>query len=304
MLKSKIRVNQLKLLMAVVGFLLSFRALAIAEAGEALDPSPEIMTKILAAGVNETSLKRILSFIDKNAGQEFNEDVYVCKPLKPASARPGVPTAEDYRTCDESEQEKTIRQVTFQRPRYVVSIDFSKPSSVPRFYFIDLQTGDVEVYLTTHGRGSGQGLWAHKFSNIKNSEQSSLGIYLVGPAFKGSHGDMLRLYGLERSNDQAYRRDIVIHQATYAEAEFLKKINPATKAPYNRLGLSWGCPALAPMAMTRLFPFLRTGAIIDFYHPDLMKLALSGQEVSVPEPQPQPQPTPAPPRQNIDLLKK
>lgn len=257
-------------------------ALSVTAPAHALDDLTR--AKILASGVNEASLDRILAYIKKNRGASVSQDVYSCKTRE----------ASNVRICSDRDREKICRAITIASPRYVVSIDFSRPSDFERFYFIDLKTGAVEKYLATHGRGSGKGRWAYKFSNIRDSEQSSLGLFQVGESFQGGHGEMLRLYGLERSNDQAYNRDIVMHAAIYAKPEFVKRINPKTKAPFGRLGLSWGCPAIAPAPFKKLLPLLKNGSILDLYHPKLMEYALSGHEVRVDEPEDEPAPEPIP----------
>jgi hypothetical protein len=230
--------------------------------------------KILDAGVPEASLDRILKFIDKNDGSEITTEAYHCKGADEKSVK----------YCDEKQREPITKKLKIESRQYVVVVDFSKPSTEPRFNLIDLKTGEVKKFLTTHGRGSGKSIWAYKFSNLKDSNQSSLGLYYIGESYEGSHGTMLRLYGLERSNDQVYNRDVVIHKAVYARAEFINKINPATKSPWGRLGVSWGCPAVSPEALKILLPFIKDIAVMDIYQPDLMEKALSGHEVKIDPP--------------------
>lgn len=236
--------------------------------------SDEIRDKIAASGAPMKSLDRILKFLKENSGDQVSTEIYTCKGQPETSTKP----------CDESIRERTTRKLTIAAHRYVGIVDFTKPSTEERFFVIDMQTGDVQKYLTTHGRGSGQGRYAYKFSNLKDSNQSSLGLFFAGETYVGGKGETLRLYGLETSNDQAYNRDVVIHSADYATTAFIKRINPKTKAPFNRLGLSWGCPALAPDVKKKVLPLLKGGALIDLYQPDLMEAALSGKEVATQPP--------------------
>ncbi len=234
----------------------------------------EVRAKILAAGVPEGSLNRLTEYIAKNNGTKIKTDIYTCKG-QPNDASP----------CEESARTYTTKELTIIDPRIVVSIDFSMESTQQRMFVIDLVTGDVKKFLVSHGQGCGKNKWAFKFSNIKDSKQSSLGLYQTGEVYDGKYGDSIRLYGLERSNDQAYNRDIVAHRAVYARADYIKKTNHETGKPFGRLGLSWGCPAISPEDMNKFMPVLKAGVIYDIYHPALMDVAQSGHEVKVEEPQ-------------------
>ena len=242
-----------------------------------LDPAA-IKEKILSSGVPAASLERILNFIAKNAGQEIDQNIYICRDAHGNWDENGVAP------CGPGDQEPYVRKLQIKKPRYVASVDFSLPSTAERFFFIDLETGDVQRFLSVHGKGSGAGKWAYKFSNLMNSNQSSLGLYAIGGVYVGDKGQTMRLYGLESSNDQAFKRDIVLHGAWYARKDFLSNIDPATKQPIDRLGLSWGCPAVAPETQSKILPLLRDGGLIDLYQPQLMDLALTGLEVTIPEP--------------------
>jgi hypothetical protein len=247
------------------------------------------LEKIVSSGVPDTSLQRILNLLKTRGGQASRQDVYRCKDKPPESVKP----------CEDSQRLPGTKDIQIiDNPRYAIIVDFARPSTQERFFLVDFQTGNVRKFLTTHGRGSGKGQWAHKFSNIKNSSQSSLGLYQTGEIYRGAHGETVRMYGLETSNNRSYVRDIVLHEAHYARASFIKKINPNTGLPYDRLGLSWGCPAISPEALEQLMPLFKSApVVVDLYHPDLMNDALSGAEVQVPEPSPVPipgQPTPRP----------
>jgi hypothetical protein len=248
--------------------------LSAANADQSFPQSTEVRAKILAAGVPEGSLKRIIEFIEKNKGTKLKTDYYTCK---------GQP--DDASPCEESARTYSTKEITILNPRIVVSIDFSMESIKQRMFVIDLVSGDVKRFYVSHGEGSGLKKWAYKFSNIKDSRQSSLGLYQTGEVYDGKYGDSIRLYGLERSNDQAFNRDIVAHRAVYARADYIRKTDPKTGKPFGRLGLSWGCPAISPEDMDKFMPILKAGVIYDIYHPSLMDVAQSGHEVKVEEPQ-------------------
>lgn len=122
-------------------------------------------------------------------------------------------------------------------------VDFSKPSNEERFFVIDLIERKVDYHTyVSHGKNSG-GVFSLKFSNTRDSYQSSLGFYLTGGTYNGGNGYSLRLKGLEPGiNSNALDRTIVVHGANYASKNFLEK--------YGFLGRSWGCPAI-PIEIAR-----------------------------------------------------
>ena len=148
------------------------------------------------------------------------------------------------------------------RPSTLAIIDYSLPSTKPRFWLLDLEQQKLLLQeLVAHGKGSGEN-FANRFSNEPGSLSSSLGLYQAGERYVGTHGPSLRLIGLERGyNDRAFERAIVLHGATYVSPEFI--------AEHQRLGRSWGCPALSPAAAKRAISFLSdTNGFLFVYYPD------------------------------------
>lgn len=233
-------------------------------------PQQDPLTKkILSQGVPADALRRLNKFIYENRGRSFNQDTYTCDGKDPENVRP----------CEESKRRRSSKTVTLNNPQYVAIVDYSAPSTQRRFYFINLRTGSVEKYYTSHGIGSGQGNYAYKFSNTKDSRQTSLGMYLTGEVYTGSYGKTLRMYGLQRSNDQAYNRDIVVHGAWYVGEDFINSTDPKTGLARGRLGLSWGCPALSLSMAEKLIPYLKGGSLIFHYHSSLLEDSMSGRQV-------------------------
>lgn len=140
-------------------------------------------------------------------------------------------------------------------------LDFSQPSSQKRFYLIDLDAKRVihQDYVA-HGKNTGA-LMAERFSNIPNSNQSSLGFYRTAETYHGKHGLSLRLDGLEKGiNDKARQRAIVIHSAWYSEESFIKK--------HGRLGRSFGCPALPAGNYEEIIQWIKDGTLLFIYSPE------------------------------------
>ncbi len=147
-------------------------------------------------------------------------------------------------------------------------IDYTLPSTVPRLWVIDLTARRVLFNeLVAHGVGSG-GTYAAAFSNEPGSRQSSLGLFRTGDVYEGSHGESLRLIGLEPGfNDRALEREIVVHGAPY--------VSRTVVARYGQLGRSWGCPALPRGVERRVIERIRDGTALFAYYPDPRWLARS-----------------------------
>ncbi|MBU0763718.1 MAG: murein L,D-transpeptidase catalytic domain family protein [Bacteroidetes bacterium] len=153
---------------------------------------------------------------------------------------------------------KIVDSTDFRRD-YAVLIDMSVPSDKKRLFLFDI-SGDSILFSTwvAHGKGSGRGAKARKFSNEEGSYCTSLGIYRVLEDYKGKHGLSYRLEGLQQSNSNALDRDIVMHAADYVGEEFTKR--------EGRAGNSWGCPVVSPEALDTLKKYLRTNMLLWIYY--------------------------------------
>lgn len=232
----------------------------------------ELRQKILTQGVPADAYDRLIRFIDTNRERPYVIDTYSCaeKPL------------ESIQPCHESARSRSTQTVSFQDPQHVVIVDFSQYSSARRLYLIDLKNGQVERFYASHGIGSGEGNQATFFSNTKDSRQTSLGVYFIGGTYFGKYGESLRMYGLEPSNNDSYNRDIVMHGAWYAEESFMERINPKTQEKFGRLGVSWGCPAVAQNVIKKLIPLLQNGGLVYHYHSFLADKTDTGAQVTAP----------------------
>ena len=134
--------------------------------------------------------------------------------------------------------------------------DFSLPSRSPRFHIVNLGNGDTRSYLVAHGRGSDPGHtgWLHRFSNAPGSYATSSGAYRTDGVYVGKHGRSIRLAGLDRSNDNARARAIVVHGAWY--------VSPEMARAHGVLGRSEGCFALAAASLPDVLERLGPGRLI------------------------------------------
>jgi len=115
--------------------------------------------------------------------------------------------------------------------------DFDQESCKKRLYIIDLDKKKLLINTwVAHGQNSG-GDKPDAFSNVQNSNQSSIGFYLTAETYYGKHGRSLKLDGMDQGfNSNARERAIVVHGADYVCQETINQLG--------RLGRSQGCPAV------------------------------------------------------------
>jgi len=125
------------------------------------------------------------------------------------------------------------------RHQDVVAIaDFGRPSWQPRLHLLDMSSGAVTGFLVAHGCGSDPEFsgWLDAFSNEPGSQASSAGAFRTTGYYAGAHGRSMRLEGLDPTNSNARRRDVVIHAADYVSPEVVHDIG--------KVGWSEGCFAI------------------------------------------------------------
>lgn len=152
--------------------------------------------------------------------------------------------------------------------RLLTVIDYSRPSTEPRLWVLDLARAKV-LYreLVSHGKNSGDNLTT-RFSNALGSLQTSLGLFVTDATYIGQNGYSLRLNGLERGfNDNASARAIVMHGASY--------VSEAIGRQLGRLGRSWGCPAVRSDIARPLIDTIKGGTAVFAYAEDSRWLATS-----------------------------
>ena len=155
-------------------------------------------------------------------------------------------------------------QDLINNPRFIGVIDFTIHSTKKRFFILNVATGAVESMLVTHGKNSETNLGvAGKFSNVVGSEMSSLGFFITDiNHYYGKHGISLKLDGVSDTNKSARERLIVLHGADYATQWFADQ--------KGRLGLSQGCPAVAPNKIEGVIKKLKGQGLLYIHHQNLL----------------------------------
>lgn len=135
-------------------------------------------------------------------------------------------------------------------------VDMKIPSGKNRFFVYDLkQNKIIDEGLVAHGSGSETGIKGKlRFSNIPNSLSTSLGRYAIGKSYYGKFGKAYRLHGLDKTNNNAFKRDIVFHY--YYDVPYKEKDGYICN--------SYGCP------MVNKKYFERMAKLIDSSESDIL----------------------------------
>jgi hypothetical protein len=179
------------------------------------------------------------------------------QPNPYAPAQPQVPAAPAGIDPQLFARAKAALEQHSVAPRDSIGIvDFSRPSSEPRFHVVDLRNGTVESHLVCHGRGSdpAHSGYLERFSNAFGSYATSSGTYVTDAYYDGKYGLSLRVRGLDWTNNNAEARAIVIHNAWYAEPEMIQL--------HGQLGRSEGCFAMPKTSQYEVMRKLAGGRMI------------------------------------------
>jgi len=127
-------------------------------------------------------------------------------------------------------------------------VDMGLPSGRYRFFVYDLRKDSILLTgLVAHGAGSANFSETPSFSNTNGSGCTSLGRYRIGYPYNGMCGRSYKLYGLDTTNNQAFRRNVVLHS--------WKDVPDAETYPYPICN-SRGCPMVSPAFLCQLQPMI------------------------------------------------
>lgn len=143
---------------------------------------------------------------------------------------------------------KTYSEKKGMNTNYCILIDFSIHSGKNRFFVWDFKKDTVKYGgLCCHGYGQQSTQKMPVFSNVEGSYCSSLGKYRVGARAYSKWGINVhyKMHGLEKTNNNAFKRWIVLHSHTPMPS---KEIYPH----HLPLGWSQGCPVINDELMRKL----------------------------------------------------
>lgn len=130
-------------------------------------------------------------------------------------------------------------------------VDMSLSSGANRFFVYDLRKDSLQNSgLVTHGRCNQEWLEGRKYGNTVGCGCSSLGKYRVGYSYNGRFGLAFKLYGLDKTNDKAFERYVVLHS---------HECVPET-AVNDEICQSDGCPTVSPNYLQQLKPIIKASS--------------------------------------------
>lgn len=91
-------------------------------------------------------------------------------------------------------------------------IDMSLPTNHKRFFVYDLSKDAIQNSgLVAHGNCNQYWLEGRKYGNEIGCGCTSLGKYKIGNSYYGRFGLAFKLYGLDKTNSNAFNRFVVLH---------------------------------------------------------------------------------------------
>ena len=146
-----------------------------------------------------------------------------------------------------AEEAKTFARLNGFNERICFLVDMSLPSGQNRFFVYDLKKDSLQNSgLVTHGRCNEYWLEGRKYGNTVGCGCTSLGKYKIGYSYTGRFGLAFKLYGLDKTNDKAFARFVVLHaHECVPETEITDEICQSD-----------GCPTVAPGYLQQLKPII------------------------------------------------
>jgi hypothetical protein len=142
---------------------------------------------------------------------------------------------------------KTFIKANSYNDQVCFLIDMSLPSGQNRFFVYDLKKDTIKnAGVVTHGRCNQQWLEGRKYSNEPGCGCTSLGKYKVGYSYTGKFGLAYKLYGLDKTNSNAFKRYVVLHSHECVPETEIK----------DDICQSDGCPTVAPGYLQQLKPII------------------------------------------------
>jgi len=173
----------------------------------------------------------------------------------------------DYNSTEEklNNQVEEVKKIISDNPKYnkeiAFFIDMEIQSGKNRFFIYDLKNNKIiDEGLVAHGSGSETGIPGKlKFSNVANSLSTSLGKYSIGNHYNGQFGKAYKLYGLDKTNNNAFGRSIVLHKFWAVPYEEQDK----------NICTSYGCPMVNETYFSRIEKIIdnsKTNIILSIYY--------------------------------------
>lgn len=132
--------------------------------------------------------------------------------------------------------------------RYIFLVDMHIASGKNRFFVYDIRKDSIiNSGLVAHGSCNQNWLNGRKYGNDVGCGCTSLGKYKIGNPYNGRFGRSYKLFGLDSTNSNAFKRFVVLHPYQYVPA---KEVDPSP------ICQSEGCPMVSPSFMSQLSKYI------------------------------------------------
>jgi len=126
-------------------------------------------------------------------------------------------------------------------------IDMTLSSGQNRFFVYDIAKDSIQTSgLVTHGRCNQLWLEGRRYANEPGCGCTSLGKYKIGNSYNGKFGLAYKLYGLDKTNNNAFKRFVVLHS---------HECVPGMEVQ-DEICQSDGCPTVSPQFLRQLKPMI------------------------------------------------
>lgn len=127
-------------------------------------------------------------------------------------------------------------------------IDMSLPANHNRFFVYNFSNDSIQTSgLVAHGNCNQYWLEGRKYGNEIGCGCTSLGKYKIGKSYNGRFGLALKLYGLDKTNSNAFDRFVVLHSHDCMPDHEVEQ----------EVCQSNGCPMVAPELLKKLSPIIK-----------------------------------------------
>jgi hypothetical protein len=150
-------------------------------------------------------------------------------------------------------QSKAVTAKTFVKQNHFDTslcflIDMSLPANHDRFFVYDLSKDTIQTSgLVAHGNCNQYWLEGRKYGNEIGCGCTSLGKYKIGNSYYGRFGLAFKLYGLDKTNCNAFSRYVVLHAHDCMPDHQVE----------DEVCQSNGCPMVSPNFLKQLKPMIK-----------------------------------------------
>lgn len=128
-------------------------------------------------------------------------------------------------------------------------IDMSLPANHNRFFVYDLEKDSIQNSgLVAHGNCNQYWMEGRKYGNEIGCGCTSLGKYKIGKSYYGRFGLAFKLYGLDKTNSNAFNRFVVLHSHDCMPDHEVEQ----------EVCQSNGCPMVSPNFLKRLKTIIKS----------------------------------------------